>query len=333
MGKQRKDGSWKIVGQETGMVDVASISVEEARRLQAEGDLLVVSYGMGRDSTAALVGLAKIGLRPDAILFADVGAEKRATYNFLPKINAWLRSVGFPEVTVVKYETTEKSRIDDRTGRPYTDLEGQCWATGHLPSFAYGGKKGGQANATCSIKWKQTAQERFVERWAPAIAAWKSGRRLIKLIGYDCEEMHRGARARAYEPEAFHWFYPLREWSWNRERQAQEIEAAGLPVPEKSSCIFCPAMRPEEFRRLAETEPESFLKVVGLEDRACRSAAGKCRGDGLWMHKKQRDDQGVDNPERKDGRWTSVRAWGEATGVLAAAEKAIVDWVVNYNAA
>src|SRR4051812_38794674 len=63
---------------------------------------LVVAYGMGVDSTAMLVGLWKNGERPDAILFADTGDEKPETYAYLPIVNEWLESVGFPRVTVVK---------------------------------------------------------------------------------------------------------------------------------------------------------------------------------------------------------------------------------------
>jgi len=63
---------------------------------------IVVSYGLGWDSTAVLVGLQQRGIRPDDILFADTGSEKEETYDYLFKINAWLRSVCFPEVTVVR---------------------------------------------------------------------------------------------------------------------------------------------------------------------------------------------------------------------------------------
>ena len=41
---------------------------------------LVVSYGMGVDSTAMLIGMAQRSIRPDLILFADTGGEKPETY-------------------------------------------------------------------------------------------------------------------------------------------------------------------------------------------------------------------------------------------------------------
>ena len=61
---------------------------------------LVVAYGMGVDSTAVLVRFAQLGIRPDLILFADVGGEKAETYAYLETINAFLEAHGMPQVTV-----------------------------------------------------------------------------------------------------------------------------------------------------------------------------------------------------------------------------------------
>lgn len=256
---------------------VVKLTVAQAVEAQRRGQPLVVSYGMGVDSTAMLVGLKRLGIRPDLILFADTGAEKRATYRYLPTIQAWLKKVGFPQVQVVRYQTTSRSRVDPRTGSSYQDLAGQCWATGHLPSLAYGGK-------TCSIKWKAQPQERYLKSWAPATDAWDRGQIVVKLIGYDAgpADSRRGAFCTNYEPKLYDWLYPLQEWGWDRDRCKREIAAEGLPVPKKSSCTFCPAMKPEELRELALEEPQALLAAIDLEDNARES--GKLKGGilGLW---------------------------------------------------
>jgi hypothetical protein len=54
---------------------------------------LAIAYGVGVDSTAMLVGYAARGIRPDLILFSDVGAEKEGTYEYLPIIGATKISV------------------------------------------------------------------------------------------------------------------------------------------------------------------------------------------------------------------------------------------------
>jgi hypothetical protein len=92
---------------------------------------LVVAYGMGVDSTALLIEFALRSIWPDLILFADTGGEKPETYAYLPVIQKYLASVGFPPVTTVRYVPTRAA---------YQTLEEQCLHTGTLPSLAYGGK-------------------------------------------------------------------------------------------------------------------------------------------------------------------------------------------------
>jgi 3'-phosphoadenosine 5'-phosphosulfate sulfotransferase (PAPS reductase)/FAD synthetase len=88
---------------------------------------LVVAYGLGVDSTAMLVEFAHRGIRPDLILFADTGGEKPETYQYLDVIQPFLAKVGFPDVTVVRYQPTRAV---------YDTLEDQCLHTGTLPSLA-----------------------------------------------------------------------------------------------------------------------------------------------------------------------------------------------------
>jgi 3'-phosphoadenosine 5'-phosphosulfate sulfotransferase (PAPS reductase)/FAD synthetase len=57
---------------------------------------VIVSYGLGVDSTALLIALKQANIIPAAILFADVGNEKPGTYDYLPIISNWLKDVGFP---------------------------------------------------------------------------------------------------------------------------------------------------------------------------------------------------------------------------------------------
>ena len=104
---------------------------------------LGIAYGMGVDSTALLVGLVARGIRPDYILFADIGAEKEATYEYLPIIQAYLKKNGFPPVTVVKY--TPKFA-------PYTTLEGNMVMNATLPGAAFN-------LPSCTVKFKIIPQE------------------------------------------------------------------------------------------------------------------------------------------------------------------------------
>ena len=156
---------------------------------------LVLSYGMGVDSTAVLVGWRRLGLRPDLILFADTGSEHRGTYRYRAVIEVWLVAVGFPPLTVVRYRP--------RHGR-YTTLVEDCLIKGVLPSLAYGSK-------ACSQKWKVGPQNTFLRTWSLALAAWSRGQRLDHAIGYDAgpKDMRRGGEGADTDLERF--IYPLRE--------------------------------------------------------------------------------------------------------------------------
>ena len=58
------------------------------------------------------------------------------------------------------------------------------------------------------------------------------------------------------------------EWGWTREDCVREIQEAGLPLPGKSSCFFCPSMKNEEIRHLQEHYPELFQRAIALEQNA-----------------------------------------------------------------
>lgn len=228
---------------------------------------LVVAYGMGVDSTAMLVEMARLGIRPDLILFADTGDENPETYNYLSVINAFLRANGFPAVIVVRRLPT-RSR---KSGMVYRTLGENCVANETLPSLAFG-RKG------CSQKWKREPQDKYVNGWEPARAAWVRGHKVVKLIGYDAGPKD-ARRSKIADDAKYTYLYPLREWGWDRERCVAEIKRTGLPVPPKSACVFCPATNPEELEALIRRDVQVAYKIIGMEAVA---APNLKKIDGLW---------------------------------------------------
>ncbi len=243
---------------------------------------LVAAYGLGVNSTAMLVEFVKRGITPDLILFADTGGEKPETYQYLPVIQAYLKEVNFPPVVTVRYEP--------RTA-PYRTLEGQCLHTGTLPSLAYGGK-------SCSVKWKRQPQDAYILRHFPPAAV--RGRRVVRAIGFDsgegrrtyagvvkavgldAGETHRLTWARPKSDGAgrrpsreavldatfFAYFYPLMDWGMGRAACERAIRAAGLPVPEKSACFFCPASKKAEVLALRDRHPRLLARALAVEANA-----------------------------------------------------------------
>ncbi len=227
--------------------------------------MIVVSYGGGTNSVAMLVGMLERGVKPDAILFADPGGEKPHTYAHIKTMQRWLSKVGFPLITTVKKV--------DLHGEVLT-LEDNCLNKKVLPSVAYGFK-------TCSQKYKAQPQEKWLNNWGPAKAAWKEGERITKVIGFDADEPQRAEKD--YSDKKFVCWYPLIEWGWGREDCKDAIARAGLHQPGKSSCFFCPNAKPTEVRELNAIYPDLMQRAIGMEKNATLTTIkGLGRGHYAW---------------------------------------------------
>lgn len=227
---------------------------------------LSVSYGLGLNSSALLVGLRRRKIRPDAITLADTGGESDLTYAYYPIISAWLAENDMPPITVVRYVPK-----DFKNWPPYHNLEQNCLTNGTLPSLAFGFK-------SCSLKWKVAPQDAYLKSLSRVQAIWAAGGKVRKMIGYDAgpaDERRRRDKS-LMDPDKFEYEYPLVDWGWDRDRCALEIEKEGLPVPPKSSCFFCPAMKPAEVRALPA---EKLRRIVIMEARAQPRLTSI---EGLW---------------------------------------------------
>lgn len=80
-------------------------------------------------------------------------------------------------------------------------------------------------------------------------------------------------------PIRYQYWYPLRDWGWDREECQRQIKAAGLPLPMKSSCFFCPAMKAWEVEELVRLHPDLAMRSVQMEE-LFRAPHGKYRPEG-----------------------------------------------------
>lgn len=217
----------------------------------------IVSFGGGTNSTAMIIGMYLHKIPIDLILFADTGAEQPHTYAFIDTFNGWLRTHNLPEIISVGYYDKDGNRLT---------LEQECLSNKTLPSIAYGFKR-------CSLKHKIGTQEKFCNHYQPCKDVWGRGERVNKYIGYDAGETRRIQHAASADEanKKYENHYPLYEWNWSREECARVIERAGLPIPGKSSCFFCPSMKKAEIQALWENYPELFDRAVELEHNAADS--------------------------------------------------------------
>lgn len=235
----------------------------------------IVSFGGGTNSTAILVGLWERKIYPSDIVFADTGGEKPETYAHMESLSAWLRSVDFPEITIVKGD--QPQQLKDGT------LENECLRLGALPTKAMG--FGG-----CSMKWKRDPFNKWVR------SKYRHIRPLV-FIGFDADEPHRAERSASYSEPLYDKSYPLIEWGWGRDECVEAIKRAGIGLPGKSSCFFCPSSKKHEILSLRDLHPDLLERALEIERRAMNGEgpAPKFRGKGLgrnfsWADFLKRDE-------------------------------------------
>lgn len=260
---------------------------------------IIVNYGVGVDSTAMLVAMVSAGIRPDLIIFADVGDERPPTYAYLNFFDEWLQKQGFPKITRVAYEPDTA---------PYTTLEGNCLANETLPSISISGK------GSCTLKFKASVMDRFllgvrrgkVSRrrpgWQPALDSIEAGHLPYKLIGYDagtadtCRFQKASTQKRT---EPFRYLYPLQQLGWTREDCILAIQEAGLPAPIKSSCFYCLGVKKWEVYWMAAQYPDLLVRAIHLEDNARLGKHGFKTTKGLWRNESWRtwcENEGILTP-------------------------------------
>lgn len=195
----------------------------------------VVSFGGGVNSTALLVGLYERGEKPDAILFADTGGEKPETYEHVHQMRAWLIRHEMPDVTMVCEPKT---------------LEADCLDRETLPGKAFG-------FGSCSEHFKVRPQRKWLKQQGWPDVVW--------LVGIHAGEEKRAQRTLNQRTDVR---FPLIEWGWTQTDCEAALDRHGIPVPVKSACFFCPAMRKPEVIQLSKTHPELFARAVEMEQSA-----------------------------------------------------------------
>ncbi len=227
-------------------------------------NLLGLAYGLGVDSTAIITELVRKSIRPDFILFADTGAEKESTYDYLPVIQRYLAANNFPEVTVVRYQPKTA---------PYHTLEGNMVMNATLPGATFN-------LGSCTLKFKIDPQMKWEKSEHP-------GCKIRKIIGFDAGEEGRLTKANdkthIKKSDRYEYWYPLIEWGWDREECKAKIRQADLPVPPKSSCIFCPNMQPDEIKDLTPQELGRTIRVEVMAEPYNRKVSG------LWRRPRKAD--------------------------------------------
>jgi hypothetical protein len=216
--------------------------------------LVAVSFGAGHQTTALLVLVVEGRLpRPDAWLFADTGNEHRATYDYLLDYSIPYATANGIRLTVLG--------ADWRSAHYRADLETYCLDHHMLP---------GTFLRWCTDRYKVKPIHRYQKQVMGATAE----NPVESWIGISTDEIRRAVPSS--EPTAVK-RYPLIELGMSRADCDAVILAAGLPLPPKSGCWFCPFKSRAAWQAQKRTDPLLFMRSLALERNAYPKHDGRPR--------------------------------------------------------
>jgi hypothetical protein len=216
-------------------------------------NLKIISYGGGVQSTAMIVLAVQGKIQGvDAALFSNVGddSEHPTTLRFVREIAIpWAAERGFPIHILQPVRRGEPTSL-------YKEIANEGSRRDMIPVF---GEQGNPMSRACTVDFKI----RTIHRWLRANGATKKNPATV-CLGISTDEIERAGRGKNASMEIRE--YPLLELGMNRTDCMQVIREAGLPVPPKSSCFFCPFHSELVWSELRRDDPELFDKAQQLED-------------------------------------------------------------------
>jgi hypothetical protein len=212
-----------------------------------------ISYGGGVQSTALLVLAAQRRIDFPLFVFANVGndSERKKTLRYVEEY-----AKPYAAEHGIELAEVHRRRRDGAIETLWGRLTRPGSRSLPIPVRMSNGAPGTRS-CTADFKIKVVGKEmkrRGASKSSPATIG----------IGISVDEIER-ANTRRCEPHE-RIVYPLLDLGLRRIDCQRIIREAGLPVPPKSSCFFCPFHRPETWHDMRREEPDEFEKACQLED-------------------------------------------------------------------
>lgn len=228
-------------------------------------EINVVSFGGRVQSTALLVLASQMKEKP-LFVFSNVGddSESPATLDYMRDYAVpFAEEFGIEIVTLTGKTGLYQYAVESKNSIPLP-----VW----LNSGAYGRR-------TCTTDFKIRRIDRYLKKHY-------AGQYVNVSLGISWDEMSR------MRPHLMEWTdkegksrlgfwkrisYPLIDARLNRDDCKRLVQNAGLPIPPKSSCFFCPFKKISEWIDMKHDQPELYEKAIRLESalREKRQRVGK----------------------------------------------------------
>lgn len=243
----------------------------------------VISYGGGVQSTALLVLAAQRRIDYTVFLFSNVGDDSEH-----PATLAYVREIATPYSQSHGLQLMELRRRR-RDGSDVTLMQQLLRPESRSIPIPVRMANGAPGRRSCTADFKI----RVVDEWLRRHGATAQDPATVG-IGISVDEIHRANRRRCGPHEKLQ--YPLLDMSLRRTDCERIITDAGLPVPQKSSCFFCPFRTVGAWRQQREHEPELFWKSVELE-RVLNDRRARLGKDSVYLTRYGRPlDEAIPEP-------------------------------------
>lgn len=214
-----------------------------------------MSYGGGLNSSAMLRLLETRDELPDVVLFSDTGDESETTYEMVKFFQAWCRERS------IRFEILRSHLAPSLLDFSFSNRS--------IPS---------RMRRECSFKFKVRPIRKWINQEYPKEPTCDCDRearndpkyrphRFHALIGIARDEGHRAKDSDV-------WYilnqYPLVEDRITRQGCADLLEAAGLPIPPKSGCFYCPLQPKRKWIQLLRDDPGLFDQAQRMEENGQR---------------------------------------------------------------
>ena len=242
----------------------------------------ILSLGLGVQSTA-LYYMSSMGelLRCDYAIFADLGREKTETMNYLRYLQDWQKkNNGIPIIVL-----NGKNLYEDLLNQ--TNSTGQRFAS--IPAFTDGSI--GMLRRQCTTEYKINPINKEIRRIYNGVGRLPKTNVWIGISLDEHDRMHLSKKAWRFN------YYPFCGYKTDR-KNAEKINTEtmyrteimewynkhGLPIPVKSSCVFCPYQSDNAYLRMKRSYPEDFADACNV-DEAIRDSSKKGIKQQIFLHR------------------------------------------------
>lgn len=221
----------------------------------------VLSYGGGTQSTALLLMALKgeiNGVIPDYVIFADTGWEPRRIYDWIKKVNDYIKTNFGKEIIITQKRNLRDDVLTKDNGKPTKHLV--------IPAFMkHPDGKIGMGRRLCTADYKIEPIKKEVR----SLLGYEPRKRVREIVhmwkGISTDEINR------VKPMRDKWIiaeHPLIDIvDIDRTECIKYVENEGLGTPEKSSCIGCPYHDQKSWYDMKMNDPESWEDAVMIDEK------------------------------------------------------------------